>query len=75
VTASCLVFFSAARTMQLGPGAMRGDEQDEDPKKPHPVSIGCKGDNAVEAQELGPSEVDPDGKRHDDRDHHMHVRC
>jgi hypothetical protein len=51
------------------------DEDEEDPKKPRPVSIGRKGENAVEAQEHGPSEVDPDANTHGDRYHHMHVRC
>jgi hypothetical protein len=55
-------------------GAMR-DEDEEDPKKPQPVSGGRKGDNASEAQEHGPSEVGPDGKSLDVGYHHMHVRC
>jgi hypothetical protein len=55
-------------------GAMR-HEDEEDPKKPHPSSSGRKGDNAFEAEEYGPREVGPDGKYHDDRYQHMHVRC
>ena len=60
--------------MHSVPGAMR-DEDEEDPKKPQPVSGGRKGDNAAEAQEHGPTEVGPDGKHHDSRYEHMHVRC
>jgi hypothetical protein len=60
--------------MHFAPEAMR-DEDEEDPKKPQPVAVGRKGDNAFEAQEHGPSEVDPDGHGHDSRYHHMHVRC
>jgi hypothetical protein len=52
---------------------MRDAEQD-DPKKPHPLSVGRKGDNAAEAREHGPRQVRP-GKQRDDRDHHMHVSC
>jgi hypothetical protein len=55
--------------------AMRDDEDDDDPKKPHPVGGVRKGDNSDEAQEYGPREVSPDGKVHDGRYHHMHVRC
>jgi len=54
-------------------GAMRNDE--EDPKKPRPLSIGRKGDNTCESEEHGAREVDPDGNSYDPRDHHMHVRC
>ena len=50
-------------------------EDEDDPKKPHPIAIGRKGDNAIEAEEHGPSEVGPDGKEHDSRYNHMHVRC
>ena len=50
-------------------------EDDEDPKKPHPGWGGRKGDNVPEDQEHGPDEVGPDGKEHDSRNHHMHVRC
>ncbi len=55
-------------------GAMR-DEDEEHPKKPRPVLIGRKGESAAEAQEHGPREVGPDGKKLDSRYHHMHVRC
>lgn len=55
-------------------GAMRNEHEDI-PKQPRPVSIGRKGENAVEAQEHGPSEVGPDGRKLDSRHHHMHVRC
>ena len=54
--------------------AMR-DEDEEDPKKPHPASNGRKGENAVESQEHEPNEVGPDGKEHDHSYHHMHVSC
>jgi hypothetical protein len=50
------------------------DEDEQDPKKPHPVSSWRKGESGLEAQEHGPREVDPDGKGND-RYHHMHVRC
>ena len=51
------------------------DEDEEDPKKPHPLAIGRKGDNAAESEEHGPNEVGPDGKDLDARYHHMHVSC
>lgn len=51
------------------------DEDEEDPKKPHPVWHGRKGDNAREDREPGPDEVAPDGTEHGSRYHHMHVRC
>jgi hypothetical protein len=51
------------------------DDDEEDPKKPHPLSLGRKGDNDPEAREHGPDEVGPDGKEHDARYHHMHVIC
>ena len=51
------------------------DDDEEDPKKPHPVSLRRKGNNAPESQEHGPSEVGPDDREHDHRYHHMHVSC
>ncbi len=41
-------------------------EDEEDPKKPHPVWGGRKGDNSAEDQEHGPDQVGPDGKEHDE---------
>ena len=61
--------------MQSVRDVMRGDEDEEDPKKPHPISVGRKGENAVEAEEHGLSEVNPDDAEHDDRYQHVHVRC
>jgi hypothetical protein len=60
--------------MHLFISAMRDDEE-EDPKKPHPGWGGHKGDNAAESEEHGPDEVGPHGRDHEDRGHHMHVRC
>ena len=51
------------------------DEDEDDPKKPQPVSLDRKGDNAYEAQEHGPSEVSPEARDHDERYQHTHVRC
>jgi len=52
------------------------DDDEEDPKKPHPVWIGRKGTHAADDdEEHAPREVGPDGKEHDSRYHHMHVRC
>jgi hypothetical protein len=77
-------FFSAScRPARVAPGgtlaalsleAMRYEDE-EDPKKPHPVWGGRKGDNAAEDREHGPDQVGPDGKEHDSHYHHMHVRC
>jgi hypothetical protein len=53
---------------------MRHDDDEEDPKKPHPVWIGRKGTHADD-DEHAPREVEPDDKEHDARYHHMHVRC
>ena len=50
------------------------DEHEPNPKKPHPVSIGRKGESGLESQEHGPHKVGPDGKE-SGRDYHMHVRC
>jgi hypothetical protein len=50
------------------------DEYEQNPKKPHHVSIGRKNESGLEAQEHGPHKVDPDGKG-PGRYHHMHVRC
>jgi hypothetical protein len=70
VTASCLVFFSGTCDAFLV-DAMR-DYDEEDPKKPRPVTSARKGDNALEAQEYG---VGP-GRKDNDRDRHRHVhRC
>jgi hypothetical protein len=52
--------------------AMRDAEQD--PKKPHPLSIRRKGDNAAESREYGPRQVRP-GSKQRDRDRHTHVSC
>jgi hypothetical protein len=60
--------------MQLVARAMR-DEENDDTKKPHPLAIGRKGDNAAESREYGPREIGPDGKQQDGRYHHMHVIC
>ena len=73
MTASCLVFFGG--TCSAIPRRVMRDEDEADPKKPHPLSLWRKGDNSCEAQEHGPSEVDPDEKGRDDRYHHMHVSC
>ena len=53
---------------------MRYDDE-EDPKKPRPVTAFRKGDNRLEAQEHGPREVGPRGRKDDRRDDHRHVRC
>ena len=51
--------------------AMRYDDE-EDPKKPQPVSRRAKGENPSEAQEHHLHKVGPD----DRLDHHRHVhRC
>ncbi|HWO21836.1 MAG TPA: hypothetical protein VNO30_23865 [Kofleriaceae bacterium] len=50
------------------------DEDDQDSKKPHPVSIWRKSESDLEADEHGPKKVDPDGKGNDLHSH-MHVRC
>ena len=58
------------------PEAMRDYHDDEeDPKKPHPVWIGRKGTHAADDEEHAPHEVGPDGKEHDSRYPHMHVSC
>jgi hypothetical protein len=51
------------------------DDDEEDPKKPHPIWIGRKGTHAAEDEEHAPREVGPDGKEHDSRYQHMHVSC
>lgn len=51
---------------------MRYHDED-DPKKPRPVSIRRKGDNAFEAQEYAPREVSP-LRKDGDIDRHRHVR-
>lgn len=48
------------------------DHDEEDPKKPHPVTARRKRENAFESQEHEPREVSPDRKR-GDLDRHMHV--
>lgn len=50
------------------------DEYEQNPKKPHPVSIGRKSESGLETQEHEPHKLGPDGKGHD-RYHHQHVRC
>jgi len=49
-------------------------EHEDDPKKPHPVHVHRKGDNALESDEHGPREVGP-LRRDSDLDRHRHVRC
>jgi hypothetical protein len=77
VTASCLVFFSGHQrdsqgtTDALSTLAMRYEDE-EDPKKPRPVSRSRKGDGVLESQEYGPREVNP--SKDDDYDRHRHVR-
>jgi hypothetical protein len=51
---------------------MRYDDE-QDPKKPHPVTVFRKGDNTRESQEHGPRNVGPHGRKDDRRDHHRHV--
>jgi hypothetical protein len=68
---SCAQRQGEARTMQGTSSAMRYEDE-QDPKKPQPVSARCKGDNPLESQEYRPRKVGPD----DRRDHHRHVhRC
>ena len=52
--------------------AMRHDDQ-EDPKKPRPVTAFRKGENPREAQEHGLRKVGPHGRKDDRRDYHRHV--
>jgi hypothetical protein len=54
---------------------MRYDDDEEDPKKPHPVWIGRKGTHAAADEDHAPREVEPGDKELDSRHHHMHVRC
>jgi hypothetical protein len=51
---------------------MRYDDE-EDPKKPQPITAFRKGDNTAEAQEHGPRSVGPHGRKDDRRDYHRHV--
>jgi hypothetical protein len=46
---------------------------EEDPKKPQPVSGLRKGDGARESQEYDLRKVGPHGRKDDRRDHHRHV--
>lgn len=48
---------------------------EEDPKKPQPVRAFRKGDNEREAQEYGPRNVGPHGRKDDRRDYHRHVHA
>ncbi|HLL21970.1 MAG TPA: hypothetical protein VK427_07560 [Kofleriaceae bacterium] len=54
---------------------MRYDDE-EDPKKPHPVGTTRKGDGRYESQEYGLRQVNPDEHRDDHCHVHHHVhRC
>jgi len=67
VTALCLVFYPGTGTAQIE-NAMR-DYDEEDPKKPRPVSLAKKGCNTWEAAEAYPwrmtrQDIDADRHRH-----------